>query len=665
MTTIQLPPPEAFKFIEVTPDYKTTRGAIFGYPGNYVQELKTIFENPNARAFKSVFLYDQSYQDFQQKNNGSTAGFTGACWADEVIFDFDDNESLENAHQSAKNVVMRLIRDFGAPVETMPIGFTGNRGFHLSIPQKLIGFKPSLHLRQEMIAFAEKVVEGCCLPTTKFDASIYKANGLIRVSGSCHEKTGLYKIMLTAKELIDMPIGDILEAAKARRPKPKYESVDEYIGVLAALWTTNPERIAERAALNRASRELPVLAGAASAHAIKTDQRMCIVKMMSTPLKEGEGRNEIAIRIASHFTNQGLPTDAVVGVMRGWNAGLPEPLPEYELDRTMQSAISKGGYYYPCSDVVLASFCDNRCYKYTAEVSSQTDHEHIKTARDIMKAYVDVLQEDRMITLGLADLDYYCHGVAPGEVVFQVGCSGVGKTTLMLFEAMEIRKKTGKPILILEQELHEFLIGQKLAALATERDPKDLERIFKDCRAIGNMERFNGIVNKIEERYDGVFFCTLDQLSTKRKIELIQAAQAKHGQFAAVFEDYLGRGSEFGRDLYEITTKLAMGSKTVAKTCNIPLFSMVQARSEDGLNASEPLTMNSVRDSRHIFIAGDIIIGWWRPFFSQTSVDNRLRGVILKNRRGFEGNMFDLLWDRASGTYSKCDTTVELPAGGH
>lgn len=191
-----------------------------------------------------------------------------------------------------------------------------------------------------------------------------------------------------------------------------------------------------------------------------------------------------------------------------------------------------------------------------------------------------------------------------------------------------------------------------MAALTLQKGSADLEAAFTVCKDKKDYRDFEALMRDVEERYEGIYFVTLSELTTKRKIELITAAKRKYGDIAVVFEDYLGMGRETGQNMAEITTRLAKGTKDAAKTCSIPIISMVQARAEGGLDPSTPLDHNSMRDSRTIYIAGDCVFGFWRPFFGKSGLDTKIRGRTLKTRRGVEWKDFQLDWNRSFGSFS-------------
>lgn len=641
------------KYVEVCPEVHI-RKDIREFPKQYVERVMEIMKAPHGRCFRSIYTYDKSYLDYLNEND-TLKGYKGTYWADNVIIDFDDNDSVENARQSCNNVLRKLLFEYEVEPEAVEIYFTGNRGFHLSFPSLIIGLEPTAHMRHQMIGFLRKLIDGCFLSTTKFDESIYKANGLIRISGSFHEKGGLYKIPLTSAEFIAMGLEEIREMAKQRRPRPKYIKVTEINERLAALWPPEPKEEVRGPSHDANGNVLPILNEEGD---IRTDQRMCMQRLMREDVKEGHGRNEIALRLASHHTSMGAPSPVIKAMMDAWNQNLTNPLSGTEIDRTVQSALATG-YYFGCDDSFLSARCDTKCFKYKSEVSVKSDEVHIKTTADVFNIYVNILKQDRFVTFGLEIMDHLGGGLAPGECCFEVACSGVGKTTIMFQQAENVAKATGKPVLILEQELHDFLISERMIALACQKGSAEMQDIFKLCRESGDYSMMQEIQRDVEKRFPGVYICTLDQLNTKRKIELINAAKRKHGELAMVFEDYLGRGTEIGRDLYEITTRLAQGTKTAAKECDVPIISMVQARAEGGLDPKTPIDHNSLRDSRAPFIAGDAIFGFWRPYFGELAKDNVIRGRMLKTRRGREWRDFQLDWTRSTGEMQTDNAFVE------
>lgn len=648
-----------YKFMEICPDV-TIRHGVFEVPGPARKRITEIFgPQKTGRAFRSVFLHDASYLAYINEHH-TNAGYPGNCWSDKIIIDLDDNVSIVEAHGVARRLLDRLHADFEVNPKSVEVAFSGNRGFHISIPQEIVGFAPSQQLGRLMRAFVAKLfdVEGLApgatgdnifflagdAKTTKIDLSIYKVNGLIRIAGSKHEKTGNYKVFLTEKELFDLTTEEISALSKEQRKRPAYDP-PQHNAALAEIWAAL--ETAQSKPPERKHIVLPVINGIE----IRPDQRMCMQRIMNDPVPEGEG-DERAIRLAIHMASLGTPPEIVDGIMRSWNGKMERPMPEEQISAKIRSGLLRKNYYYGCDDAILASLCDTRCFKYKDIAATKDDAVHIQSVADLKEKFIAVIRDRRGIGFGIEGADFFCRRILPGEVCIEVACSGVGKTTIMMDQIVKLRKETGKPMLFLQQELHDVAIMERIVRHSSGFDIVEVEQKYLACERNQDMTPIDVILDRAAQKYEGVYFCTLDGLSTERKIQLIKAAQAKHGQLGAVFEDYIGRGDAPGSNFSEILTRLALGIKRAAKECEVPYFCAAQAITVEGLNAATPLTANSIRDSRQPFINADFVFGFSRP-------DNKVLVQILKNRRGADGKDFYLLPDFVRGEFKKVDYSRE------
>ncbi len=135
------------------------------------------------------------------KGDGAVRGLTGVktnC----LVLDFDSEGDLEKARSN----VVGCIEDLGLKgimPENYNICFSGSKGFAIEI------FLDKEYTSKELKVVAENLAGhyDC------WDTSLYDENQLIRVPGTRHPKTGLYKTSLTMEEICSLPIEKIKEKA--------------------------------------------------------------------------------------------------------------------------------------------------------------------------------------------------------------------------------------------------------------------------------------------------------------------------------------------------------------------------------------------------------------------------------------------------------------------
>lgn len=176
--------------------------------------------------YHSVYLHSAEILDYQKQNGGKLAGYAGAAWCRELIFDIDNKgENIqENIRLSLEGVKSLIGRLKNAGLSSFDIAFSGYKGFHLSISSvlldKLSGFPET---PKRVKSLAQKIAGNA------IDERIYQNIWIIRSLNSINSKSGLYKIPLTEAEIYSLSPEEIITLAKKPRPKPvKYEPVKAY-----------------------------------------------------------------------------------------------------------------------------------------------------------------------------------------------------------------------------------------------------------------------------------------------------------------------------------------------------------------------------------------------------------------------------------------------------
>lgn len=182
-------------------------------------------------AYLSAFAFGADFRDHLDAT-GSTAGFSGPCWAPFVWWDVDREGDLPTALTDARRLCVVLTDKLGIAEDDVLAFLSGGKGFHLGVPSA--AWQPA-HARDfHRIArrFAEAAAE---LAGVTIDAGVYDKVRCFRAPNSRHPKTGLHKRRLSVDELMHLRTGAILtlaaEPADFELPAPTYRSEPA-----AALW---------------------------------------------------------------------------------------------------------------------------------------------------------------------------------------------------------------------------------------------------------------------------------------------------------------------------------------------------------------------------------------------------------------------------------------------
>jgi P4 family phage/plasmid primase-like protien len=173
--------------------------------------------------YESLFLHTQdliSYAKLKEleTKKKSVRGYQGVVASDALIIDIDNKDNLAAAQAETVSLVNRLIREYDVPSEFIRINFSGNKGFHVNLPEKTFdGFTPS----KDLPAIHSLIVEKLCAGYEQsIDYSIYNRVGLIRIENTQHGKTGNYAIPITLDELTICSIAEIKTMAASVRDIP-------------------------------------------------------------------------------------------------------------------------------------------------------------------------------------------------------------------------------------------------------------------------------------------------------------------------------------------------------------------------------------------------------------------------------------------------------------
>lgn len=197
-----------------------------------IDRNEIVLPDPPVDCFATYFRYPESYREYYLKNNNSVAGYQGSCIADAVPIDID-RDNLQASLRTAQDFTRHLESTFDVPPESLSFHHSGKKGFNISIPVALLGeVEPAEDLPIRFKMFVESFANW------GFDMSLYQHNRLLRLENSIHRETGLFKIRLTAKDLLNLPLEAILLRAKQPVDSSQFPPMDDWevVPALQAIW---------------------------------------------------------------------------------------------------------------------------------------------------------------------------------------------------------------------------------------------------------------------------------------------------------------------------------------------------------------------------------------------------------------------------------------------
>lgn len=579
-----------------------------------VDITKYRFPGSVADCYRTIFRFTEEFVK-HRADTGSVKGYRGSAYADWLPFDIDDGD-IGKAHERAKTLINRLQSRYDVDPAYLMCFFSGSKGFHVLIPEPLIGMYASTKLPGALKEMAKEIMQGL-----DYDGSIYEHLRIFRVTNTVNSKSGLYKIPLTAAEVLNMATADIMELAKSPRkvdfyPTDELELNDSLSDLFVASMKaqdTGPDILAPKVQ-----------------HYPK-DAKLCYYGLLEG-VGEGE-RDNAAIRLATYFRKQGYAADITFGVLMAWNKRNSPPLRQAEMEKFIHQAY-EGSYDYGCKDHLLSRYCDAKCHLQKRKLE-RVNADKIYAVADARKRYEEYVADlqRRKIELGIPVLDKRLRGVAPGEVLQIMARSSVGKTALLLNIMRNVSERQQTPILFFSLEMPIAQIYERMVQISAGEEGEAVEAAFCSKKPDSDF-----MARLAEKAYSRVFTVDQDFLTLDELLEYTALTEQKIGErIGLICVDYLGRMKGKQAKEYELVSELARQLKNLAKETDKAVIYLHQTDREGGTGA-KPLTMDMGRGSGVGEEAADHIIGVWRPDIdkveAQISETETMVMAILKGRKG-------------------------------
>ncbi len=571
--------------------------------------------------YRTIYRYPEEFYSYF-KSHKTVSGYVGLAYADFLPIDID-NKDLGKAHETAKMFLNRLLHNYEVDLKGLYIFFSGAKGFHILLPDALFGLRPSEHLPHAFKIMAPKLAEGI-----KIDTVIYDHVRLFRLSNTKHSKTGLYKVQLTAAEVIHKNIDEIKQlAANPRRVDIEpADSINEY---LREIYLQALEEIEK-------PKKKCTTATAAGGITPPKNAKLCYYKILEGV---GEGqRDNAGLRLGVHLLKQ-YPPDIVLPMLHAWNNRNKPPLGANDIDKLWKQA--QGSYDFGCNDSILAEFCSPNCI-YKGRTEGRVSVDKIYTLDEARDRYVDYIKklEQRKILLGLEKLDRNLRGIAPGEVCQVMARTGVGKTAFVLNVISHVIVNQKIPVLFFSLEQPLAQIYERVVQISLGMEGREVEMVFK--KKSNETDFIKQMHKNVGLNYDKLFVVEEDFLTYEELRDFILLAEEEkiYSRPPLVCIDYLGRMKGGRGTAYEITSELARLLKALAKELDLAVLYLHQTSRVGGTGA-EPLTVDMGRESGVTEEAADFVLGMWRPEINKPEAQERdwerLEIAILKNRKGRMG----------------------------
>ena len=407
--------------------------------------------------YRSLYLYDE-HGKAAIETSGSVADYYGTRWIDRVIVDIDKGNDSNNETMRRTRAYLLALEDEGLSLTRSVQTFFSGSGYHLIIPNSVFNFEPSSEL-----PYIVRKTMAALLPG--IDDMVYIRSAIYRVPHTKNNKTNLYKIPLTIKELHEKTPEEILKMAESPRIEFAYkEMLGE--GELEHTIITKTPTIKELRPVTENTKVVP-----------------CVQRMLTLGPESGS-RNNTILRIASHFRRHGIPSEYAKLALLHWNQNSLED--SVIIDKTEQTY--NRGYQYSCNDKLMAKHCQTNCIyfrrkDYLVEVLSADSLQSEFESRITTDFSGRTVNLSRMLGLP-SDIDATIY---PGELVTIFGPTGSSKTTLAQNMALgvdfvndKIVKEWQIPTLFLSLELSAWYMHRRHMQIVASCSKQEVHQNYTD-----------------------------------------------------------------------------------------------------------------------------------------------------------------------------------------
>lgn len=433
--------PATKKYIEIALKHPSNRGVCIAL--NELPEHMT-----GEQMFRSYYTFGPDlpihFNTFKSIKN-----YKGKFYLDRIILDIDKlDNSDEYVLERARDSVRNMIDGLEIPESYIFPWFSGN-GYHIQLPD-IFGFEPSRYL-------PATVKETLTRYFPEAD-QIYDGARLIRVGYTQNEKSGLYKIPLSVKELISLTWQEIHTLSKDNVQRNIEYDPGEIITLFEPIYP-NKSNNDDYASADTKNIDTSAIAP-------------CVQKMYIEGPQQGT-RHINMLRMISYYRRHGIPQDAIISILKEW----AQDMDFTEINHLINSAFA-GGYRYGCLDKVMDKYCNPKCIYYPSKAKGNDPLIAVLNAQDMEKRYVERVRanlydhgfnlKDIFPSIGI---DYW---FLPKELNILMGDTGLGKTGLL----QNIILKAKLPTLWLSLEFDDYLMYRRFLQIDKSKTRQEVDEHY-------------------------------------------------------------------------------------------------------------------------------------------------------------------------------------------
>ncbi len=586
--------------------------------------------------YVSLFDYNQTHYD-QWKKTKSISGIKDTI-TNKLFFDFDNTENIELARKDAVILVERLTSK-GINPDNVQIAFSGNKGFSVGVDTTR-KFTPE-EFKQAVFALAGD------LPT--FDTVVNDPNRIVRVVGTKHPKSGLYKLPLTKDQLGTLDVENIKQLAT---------SIDNVDVDILDKWT--PVELAPDVIPAPKVKETPKIE--VTSNGIDESRKPRFLDMPRWYLqngffKEGE-RNSAFLCLAATYKNLGFEKQHTYRLLKGVaeiqaDRNNSDPYPHNELWNNIISLVYsdlwQGGQFSLKDE---NSWLFKYAQKYGIKIEETASVKPMimsELGGDSFARYAKSFYETRIYT-GLKDLDE-AFPICAGSNVAIVGAASSGKTALTLNILRESNKQNVISVFA-SLDMAKSRLYEKMLYSVTG-GTKSRDEIYQ-AYINGEGHKYDAMV---KEAFPNTFVFSKSSPTVDEVRKYIESVQDHTGNpVRLLMVDYFERlGSEKSDDTAASKDVAGHIQDLISDFPELTPITLYQPNKFAlGGGPDKPiLNYGAIKGSSFIYQSARQILSLWRPMFTPDLKDDDkyMEMAVLKNDLGELGK-FCYNWHGKTGSIS-------------
>lgn len=563
--------------------------------------------------YVSSFYYNEDhYKKF--KETGSVRGIEDVT-TDKLYFDFDDKSNPNNALADARALIARLPLKNGEP----EIYFSGYKGVHVIVPTN------QQMTPEQLTKLALKYGTG--LKT--MDLSVYNASRILRVPGTKHQLSGLYKFPLTKEQLYEYDYDTVKDSAAAldnALPEYNWGSLDVEASEIAVELTKDSPAVSPMATevdfTQKPSHWKEYKWAIAQGFFESGERHQALMVLAATCRGLGYDKETTYYMCKAALKKQAARTGT-------------EEFPKEELwnniiEESVFSDRWEGGQFSPKTDPWLAKYCERMNIKVT-----DADKEEVSCIEvlDMEKEFTSYAQnfEQNIVKTGIKEVDKNVLFLASTHNGL-LGAPGAGKTAFSL-EYLRNSSLAGISSVFLSLDMGLPMIYSKLIQRATGMSFKQVMDLYRN-----DPKTARELTERIKEDYKNVSFNFKSGVTVADMKNIIKNEQERTGKpVKLLVTDYLECIAGPYSDATANTGFICNQLKDLANELNVCSLLLLQTQKHSTGEISDPLlSMRQIKGSSVIEQSCSVVLTLWREGYSPKTVedDKYISFASVKNRFG-------------------------------